>query len=99
MSKEEYPPEVKSFLEGFENRFDSENKTCCDYHDCKERLSPLQVQFFMMPNLEVKVFCFQHLLASLYRFDKEKFIKIVNKSYPPIQRGAIKMYFEMNYSN
>ena len=97
--KEQLPKEMQDFLRNFEKRFDKDKLTNCDHHNCKQRLSPKQIQVFTMPDLQVKVFCFEHLLDTLYRLDKEKFEQIVNESYKQPLRGTVKMYHELKYSN
>lgn len=97
--KEEVPPQWKAFLKSFKNRFDANKETNCDYHNCKTRLNPRQIQVFTHPNLEPKIYCFEHLLATLFRYDKEKSEEIINKHYQPPLRASTKMYFEQKYSN
>lgn len=95
--EQKFKESYKDFLDNFESRFDKNKTTHCDYHTCNERVHITKFQVFTMPNMEIKVFCFEHLLATLFRFDKVKFNYIVNRSYPKTKRGAIKLYFENNY--
>ena len=97
--KEEIPTPWKKFLKDFNKRFDAKKETNCDYHNCKARLNPKQIQVFTHPNLEPKIYCFEHLLATLFRYDKEKFEEIINANYLPPIREAQKMYFEQKYAN
>lgn len=87
----------KKFTEEFEKRFDSNMTTCCEYHECPTRLSPNQVQIFTMPNMEIKVFCIEHLLATLFRLDPKTFEQVLNLSYKPPLRGATRVFIQDKY--
>ncbi len=93
------PVEWRDFLQNFEARFDKKKQTGCDYHKCDQRLFANQIQIFTMPDGSPKIFCFEHLLATLMRFDKQKFEQIIDTRYPKHERGAIKMYFQERYLN
>jgi len=97
--KQDYPPQMKKFIETFKDRFNEQGQTCCDYHECRSMLLANQVQIFTMPDLKVKVFCHEHLLATLFRYDKLAFEKIVKDNYEGKQVNETKNYFESMYGH
>lgn len=98
MKNKDYPPQAKIFLDSLEDRFDMNKQTHCDYCNCKTKLFANQIQVFTMPDLEMKIFCFEHLLATLFVYDKVKFEELVDANYKFPLRGATKLYFEQKYS-